>query len=173
MQRDQTSGETRGDESKERQEERGGQQWHRDLRAGESFRITTPWGDAALIFPRIFNRDLLLSPSVRVTASSFHRFYLPRYLLAQLPSRWCFYLSFSLSLELELDSSRGDRGVAIPSRQFVRRWIVKTARKEGEEGRRARDHGSRALNPISLCREVVGELLLHGRRAIAVLFPPR
>lgn len=41
--------------------------------------------------------DLLLSLSVRVTVSSFHRFYLLRYLLAQLPSRWCL-VSLSLSL---------------------------------------------------------------------------
>lgn len=158
--------ETRRDESKEKQEEeRGGQQLHRDLGTGDSFRITTPWGDAALIFPRIFNRDLLLSPSVRTTVSSFHRFYLS-YRAASI-SRWCFSLSSSSSMapagtDTDLDNLYAGGSLKLHGR-----------REKKREERESR--GSRALNPISLCREVVGGLLLlHGRRAIShVLFPLR
>lgn len=48
---------TRRDVSKEKREQRDERrlQWHRD-QSRESFRVTTPWGDAALIFPRIFAR---------------------------------------------------------------------------------------------------------------------
>lgn len=68
----------------------------------------------SLIFPRIFIRFPRL-PRARLSSSCTP--YPPRYLLG----------SFSRSVSVSLDGSRGDRG-PIPSRQFVRRWIVKTAR---------------------------------------------